>query len=90
MNVYNEKKREVRKKKNILGQTKREPDQKDVFAFKGKERDQRKQNTTKRKNGKIKKRRGFHNLFGLIKEKERDRKKPKKKPDLDLFGQPMF
>ena len=73
--------------------SKKEPNMKDTFAVKGNEKERPKQRYN-HKNGQLKKNKGFYNLFGLLKDKERDRAKDKankkKKKELDLFGRPMF
>jgi hypothetical protein len=90
MYAYDKKKREVRENTGLFG-SKREPEMKDTFAVKGKEKEHRDQKYNS-KSGQLKKNRGFYNLFGLLKEKDRekDKTRKKKKKELDLFGRPMF
>ena len=66
---------------------KKEKQEKDTFALRGKEKEEKPGYRFSDRKKKIKERKG---LFGWLFKKKEKEKKPKKKPKLDLFDKPMF
>jgi hypothetical protein len=90
MYEYNAKKKQVVENEGIFVK-KREKDPTDTFALKGDLKKSRKENKYNSKKGKVKKNKGLHNLWGLLKKKEKDKKGDKRgKQQLDLFDKSMF